>query len=177
MISTQASESHGAACTFDTQATDEARRPASETLELSRPECLRLLSATNFGRIAVTGAHGPIIRPVNYVFDEPSQAVIFRTAPGSKLRALLTSGKAAFEVDGTDPPGGTGWSVIIFGATEEVTNKSELRRLETIGVDSWAPGSKERWVRIRANVVSGRRIMMAPPRPATEHDLHARLTS
>jgi nitroimidazol reductase NimA-like FMN-containing flavoprotein (pyridoxamine 5'-phosphate oxidase superfamily) len=140
---------------------------ASEMLELPRPECLRLLAATSFGRIAVNGSSAPVIRPVNYdVFDMPSQSVIFRSALGSKLHALLKSAQAAFEIDGTDQTGRTGWSVIILGVTEEVTNPSEVRCLEGIGVDPLAPGSKAHWVRIRANTVSGRRIVMvAEPAP------------
>jgi uncharacterized protein len=129
-------------------------------LDLGRPECLRLLAAASFGRIAINGSPGPVMRPVNYVFDEPSQSVIFRTALGSKFHALLKSGRAAFEIDGTDPTGATGWSVIIAGVTEEVTNQRELRRLEAIGADPWAPGFKGHWIRIRATAVSGRRIVM-----------------
>jgi uncharacterized protein len=136
-------------------------RPAGEMLGLARPECLRLLAEASFGRIAVNGSSGPVIRPVNYVFDEPSQSVIFRTALGSKFHALLRSARAAFEIDGTDPSGRCGWSVIIAGVIEEVTNQSELRRLETIGLDPWAPGFKGHWVRIRANTVSGRRIAIS----------------
>lgn len=140
---------------------EETSAPTSELLELARPECLRLLAATSFGRLAVNMGDGPpVIRPVNYVFDEPSQSVIFRTALGSKFYALLNSAQAAFEIDGTDPTGRTGWSVIILGMTEEVANQVEVRGLETIGVDPWAPGFKGHWVRIRANTVSGRRIVM-----------------
>jgi uncharacterized protein len=136
-------------------------RPAGEMLELARPECLRLLAQARFGRIAVNGSSGPVIRPVNYVYDEPSQSVIFRTALGSKFHALLRSARAAFEIDGTDPPARCGWSVIIAGVIEEVTDHSELRRLETLGLDPWAPGFKGHWVRIRANTVSGRRIAIS----------------
>jgi uncharacterized protein len=142
----------------DEPAAPPGSRPASEMIDLARPECLRLLAEASFGRIAVNGSTEPVIRPVNYVFDEPSQSVILRTALGSKFHALLKSTKAAFEIDGTDPTGRTGWSVIITGVTEEVTNESELRRLATIGVDPWAPGFKGHWIRIRANTVSGRRI-------------------
>ena len=63
----------------------------------------------------------PVIRPVNYVFDERSQSVAFRTADGSKFHAMLVHGNAAFEIDGIDPGSRTGWSVIIVGMTEEVT--------------------------------------------------------
>lgn len=127
-------------------------------LELARPECLELLAQTSFGRLAVNGSRGPVIRPVNYVFDESSQSVVFRTALGSKFHALLKAAKAAFEIDGTDQDGRTGWSVIVVGVTEEVTNPAETRRLNATGLEPWGPGTKAHWVRIRANTVSGRRI-------------------
>ncbi|MGI8712275.1 MAG: pyridoxamine 5'-phosphate oxidase family protein [Solirubrobacteraceae bacterium] len=141
-------------------AADDAR-PSAEMLELPRAECLRLLAASQFGRIAVNGASVPIIRPVNYVFDAASQSVIFRTASGTKLHALLKSASAVFEIDGNDPAALSGWSVIIIGITEEVTDRSEIRRLETIGVDPWPPGVKSHWLRVRARVVSGRRIAVS----------------
>jgi hypothetical protein len=99
-----------------------------------------------------------VIRPVNYVFDTPSQSVLIRTASGSKLRAVLRSATAAFEIDGIDPDGRVGWSVIIIGVSEEITNPAELRRIEGLGLEPWAPGRKCHWIRIRSNVVSGRRI-------------------
>ena len=134
----------------------------NELLELSRSECMELLAGCRFGRLAVcTGEGAPVVRPVNYVFDEPSQSIVFRTDPGSKLHALIRSAKAAFEIDEAIPQHRTGWSVIIVGVTEEVRSASEIRRLESVGVDPWGPGEKAHWVRIRAWTVSGRRIAPA----------------
>lgn len=131
----------------------------SEMHQIERAECLRLLVRTGFGRVAVnTGSEVPVIRPVNYVFDEASQSIIFRTAYGSKFQAMLNSARAAFEIDGVDPATETGWSVIVVGVTERVTNPVELRRLESLGLEPWAPGSKPHWVRVRAGTISGRRI-------------------
>jgi uncharacterized protein len=138
---------------------------ASEMLQLSRPECLRLLAATGIGRVVVNVPEWdhPLIRPVNYVFDESSQCVLLRSALGSKLYALLRSAGAAFEIDGVDPAGHVGWSVIILGVCEEITDPGELRRIDALGLESWAPGPKGHWIRIRANTVSGREIVMAAP--------------
>jgi uncharacterized protein len=133
--------------------------PTSEVLVLSREECLGLLASNRFGRLAVA-MDAPVIRPVNYVFDERSQSVAFRTADGSKFHALLINGNAAFEIDGVDPDSRTGWSVIIVGMTEEVTRPSELRRLDRLGLETWTPGPKAHWMRIRAWTVSGRRIAL-----------------
>jgi uncharacterized protein len=137
-------------------------RAATEMLELARSECLQLLAATGVGRVvvSVTEWDHPVIRPVNYLFDESSQSVLIRSALGSKLHALLRSAKAAFEIDGTDPARRIGWSVIIVGVTEEITNPAELRRIEGLGLEPWAPGHKGHWIRIRANTVSGRRIAL-----------------
>jgi uncharacterized protein len=134
----------------------------SEMLELPRVECLRLLAANQFGRLAVALTDGaPVIRPVNYMFDKPSQSVIFRTSHGSKLHAVLEVGEAAFEIDGVDEGSRTGWSVIIRGVAEEVTNPTEVRRLDALDVTPWAPGHRRRWVRIRARTITGRRIVHA----------------
>jgi len=141
---------------------EQSTRPGIEMLELARPECLRLLAATGVGRIvvSVTEWDHPVIRPVNYVFEESSQSVLIRSALGSKLHALLRSAKAAFEIDGTDAAGRVGWSVIIVGVSEEITKPAELRRIEGHGLEPWAPGHKGHWIRIRANTVSGRRIAL-----------------
>lgn len=135
-------------------------QPFSEMLDLPRVECLRLLAANGFGRLAVALTEGaPVIRPVNYVFDEPSQSVVFRTSPGSKLHAVLQTAEAAFEIDGVDEGSRTGWSVIIHGVAEEITSQTDIRRLDALGLAPWAPGQRRRWVRIRARTVTGRRIV------------------
>jgi nitroimidazol reductase NimA-like FMN-containing flavoprotein (pyridoxamine 5'-phosphate oxidase superfamily) len=137
--------------------------PTSELLVLSREECLRLLASHNFGRLAVA-MDTPVIRPVNYQFDERSQSIVFRTADGSKFRAMLLSANAAFEIDGIDEGSRTGWSVIIVGTAEEVTNPSEVRRLDGLGLETWTPGRKAHWMRIRAWTVSGRRLALGADR-------------
>ena len=152
--------------------------PTGEMLNLSRAECLRLLAASRFGRLAVALSDGvPVIRPVNYVFDQPSQAVVFRTADGSKLHSVLLAGEAAFEIDGVDEGSRTGWSVIIHGVAEEVTNQTEIRRLDALGATPWAPGRKRHWVRIRARTVTGRQIVhsapQAPPSSAADNSSRA----
>ncbi|HTU86370.1 MAG TPA: pyridoxamine 5'-phosphate oxidase family protein [Solirubrobacteraceae bacterium] len=136
-------------------------------LDVSRAECLRLLAAGRFGRLAVALSDGaPVIRPVNYRFDERSQSVVFRTTDGSKLQGVLHAGEAAFEIDGVDEAFRMGWSVIITGVAEEVTERTEIRRLDALGVIPWAPGTKRHWVRIRARTVTGRRIIRSGPVPS-----------
>jgi len=137
-----------------------------EMLELDRTECLRLLAAGTVGRVAVSQPHRPqpVIRPVNYAFDDASQSVVIRSGSGSKLFALLCAVRVVFEIDGTDPASRLGWSVIIEGLAEEITHPAELRRIEALRLEPWAPGHKGHWIRIRASRVSGRRIVAAADR-------------
>jgi len=133
--------------------------PASPTLtEIERDECLRLLRAATVGRVVVVrpAQDLPVIRPVNYAFDEASQSVVFRCIPGTKFASLMRASRAWFEIDDIDTGRRTGWSVIVAGATEVVTEANEVRHLETLGVDSWITGHEAEWIRIRARVVSGR---------------------
>jgi hypothetical protein len=126
-------------------------RGPNQMLELDRSECLDLLASASIGRIAVTVPDWaqPVIRPVNYLFDKSSQSVLIRSGIDSKLHAVMRSANAAFEVDETDPANRIGWSVIIHGVCEEITTPSA----------PWAPGHKGRWIRIRTNTVSGRRLV------------------
>lgn len=135
----------------------------SEMLALSRDECVELLTGHSFGRLAVNGAgeSPPVIRPVNYLFDARLQAVVFRTASGSKFHLLLRSANAAFEVDGIDEASRSGWSVIVHGVTDEVTSPGDVRRLDAAGLEPWAPGPLAHWIQIRAWTISGRRIVAA----------------
>jgi uncharacterized protein len=145
------------------QAPSERKDLTVEMLDLSREECLRLLASHSFGRLAVSmGERAPVLRPVNYLFDESSQSVIFRTAVGSGFHALLRSARATFEIDGIQEHARTGWSVIMSGVADEVTNPNVIGRLDRLALDSWAPGQKAHWMRISASTVSGRRIVLPP---------------
>jgi len=133
-----------------------------EFLEIDKQGCMRILAAASghVGRIAVGGpGSSPVIRPVNYAFDEGTESVVFRSAEGSKLLEGLGSGRAAFEIDGVDPVERTGWSVIVVGDAEEVTDQAEIDPLEGFELEPWAPGVRTHWLRLRATSVSGRRVV------------------
>lgn len=131
-----------------------------ELVELSRAQCLALLAAGNFGRVVacVPPSEVPIVRPVNYRFDVPSQSVVFRTIEGTKLFALARCGRACFEIDGHDQDARSGWSVVVLGGAEAVTQPAEAARLGRLGVATWPEGEPARWIRIRAQAVTGRRL-------------------
>jgi nitroimidazol reductase NimA-like FMN-containing flavoprotein (pyridoxamine 5'-phosphate oxidase superfamily) len=153
---------HGGAAT--PTVCDEGRALDNDTklVELGRERCLRLLAGSVFGRVAVNSAGWPpLIRPVFYVFDEPSQSVIFRSAAGSKLTSLLRSERVAFEVDGVDLDERLGWSVIVVGPVEALTGGAELERLRRSQLRTWVADEPAHYMRIHATVVSGRRLTRA----------------
>lgn len=124
---------------------------------LDRYRCLRLLAANHLGRVAVVDGGRPLILPVNYILDD--EAVLFRTAPGSKFDAAVRGAEVAFEIDSADPLYHTGWSVLGSGRAEEVTDPDELDRISRLPLRPWAAGEKAHVIRVRLDQVSGRRIV------------------
>ena len=120
-------------------------------------DCLRLLDSVPVGRVGFFTDGEIVILPVNYVLD--GQNVIFRTGPGSKLSSLTNKNLVGFEADTYDPATKSGWSIVISGFTELVESDDELRRLNDLGLRSWARPEEDvpTWIRIRPNSVTGRR--------------------
>jgi nitroimidazol reductase NimA-like FMN-containing flavoprotein (pyridoxamine 5'-phosphate oxidase superfamily) len=140
-------------------APNSAADPSQRLVELTRDECLQLLRAEHIGRVVVvTPTLQPLIRPVDYVFDDRSQAVVFRSRRGSKLSALRHAERACFEIDAENDDPGAAWSVIVTGVVETVTRADEIQRLTQLGLDTRATSESAAWLRIRTNVVSGRRL-------------------
>jgi uncharacterized protein len=124
--------------------------------ELTRAECFELLASEQLGRVAVTDDLGPVVFPVNFILDR--HTVVFRTEEGTKLQAAGRRSRVCFEVDGADAAAHTGWSVIVRGEVTEVTDPAELVRLGELPLQAWAPGARDRYVRILPSALTGRRI-------------------
>ncbi len=124
---------------------------------LTTDECFELLGRMPVGRIAVTVDALPVVLPVNFAVLDG--AIVFRTIEGTKLAAATSGSVVAFEVDGYEPDGRSGWSVMVQGVSTEVTEPDQLERVRQAGVDSWAlDGTADRVVRIGMHVVTGRRF-------------------
>jgi nitroimidazol reductase NimA-like FMN-containing flavoprotein (pyridoxamine 5'-phosphate oxidase superfamily) len=133
---------------------------------LDEKECLRLLATVEVGRLGVIEGGAVLILPVNFVVSD--EGVVFRTAPGAKLRAAQRS-PVTLEVDAVDPATRTGWSVLVRGRAEEITrfDAPAVRQLRELPLDPWA-GNKPVWMRIEPTVVTGRRLApFAAGQPAT----------
>jgi nitroimidazol reductase NimA-like FMN-containing flavoprotein (pyridoxamine 5'-phosphate oxidase superfamily) len=129
---------------------------------LDAAECWALLEARHLGRLAFVDQDGPIVLPINYAVVDG--VVIFRTNSGGKLDAALRGDRLALEIDGVDALEQTGWSVLVRGAAELVTDEAELGMLRGLPLVSWAPGLKPIYVRLGRADVTGRRIT-APDLP------------
>ena len=79
---------------------------------------------------------------------------------GSKLTAALHEAPVAFEVDGIDERQQTGWSVVVRGHVETVTDPAECDQLRETPLVAWAPGAKPHYVRVNPRMVTGRRVSL-----------------
>ena len=121
-------------------------------------ECRERLDGHHFGRLCFMDYVGvlPSIVPVNYLLDEDH--IVIRTDAGSKLAAAVRGAPVAFEVDGVDENHQIGWSVVVRGHAEEVTDPNKLTELRQTPLVAWQPGPHPRYIRINATQVIGRRI-------------------
>jgi nitroimidazol reductase NimA-like FMN-containing flavoprotein (pyridoxamine 5'-phosphate oxidase superfamily) len=128
---------------------------------LSEQECLNLLAAHAVGRFVFVDPEGqPMALPVNYVLHD--RTIAFRSDPGAKLNGA-TLDKVAFEIDGTDPLYHEGWSVVVKGVGEDITESTDPLSLEIRAhvLEPWAAGERSHWVAIAHPSFSGRRIRNA----------------
>ena len=130
--------------------------------ELTEAESLHLIEQAEIGRIGFSGRYGPLVLPVNYKIVDG--AVVFRLAVGSSVGEDLRTGiadaeyKVAFEIDQIDPASRTGWSVMIQGAAHHIDDEDERAVVLKAGIEPWAGGERDHFVRIKPTLISGRRI-------------------
>jgi nitroimidazol reductase NimA-like FMN-containing flavoprotein (pyridoxamine 5'-phosphate oxidase superfamily) len=124
--------------------------------DIEAAECLRLLAGVGLGRVVLTERAMPTVQVVNFAMYHGD--VVIRTAVGGKLAAAASNAVVAFEVDQFAADLRAGWSVVVVGHASEVRDEAELRALRDLGVRSWAPLENEHFIRIRPEIVSGRRL-------------------
>lgn len=139
----------------------ETSRPEAPEV-LSEAESLLLVSSVGFGRLAYSGRYGLTVMPVNYKLHEGS--ILFRTAHNSPTDEDLRTGmpgaeyQVAFEVDHIDTDTREGWSVLIQGDAHHVDTEAERASVLAAGLESWAGGEREHFLRILPTRVTGRRL-------------------
>lgn len=129
-----------------------------EGLELLTEEQARgLLAAGEIGRVGITIAGLPAIFPVNYRMIDG--AIVFRTAPGSKMAAATHGEVVAFEVDDYEAGDRSGWSVLAVGKAEVVHDIALALKVVAARLEPFADGVRTVLVRIEPTFLSGRRIV------------------
>jgi uncharacterized protein len=136
--------------------TDTPEGPHLDTLTVD--ECLERLASQEVGRLAVMVGHYPQVFCVNYRLDD--FVVVFRTHLGSKLLAAHHA-NVGFQVDHIDHSARRGWSVLIQGMAEDVSDRPSdaiTERSRNLGVEPWAPGDKPRFIRVIPAKITGREL-------------------
>lgn len=132
-------------------------RSGLEVLDLE--ECLELLAAVPIGRVAMIDAGEIAVLPVNHVVD--GGTVCFRSAPGAKLDAGIMQHVITFEADDYDESTQTGWSVVVKGRADLVTDDATLERLHASGIRPWSnPTFRTNWITLQPTSITGRRISL-----------------
>jgi len=122
---------------------------------LDADECWELLASTPVGRVGFVQAGEPMVLPVNHAVV--GRRVVFRTRPGSLLHEALMREPVAFQVDDFDRVTRSGWSVLVRGVADLAEDPDTLWATE---LDAWADSvERDDWVEIRADEVTGRRIV------------------
>ncbi|MDQ6796858.1 MAG: pyridoxamine 5'-phosphate oxidase family protein [Actinomycetota bacterium] len=103
----------------------------------------------------------PEVLPVNYGLDGDS--VLFRTAEGTVLTEARHS-VVAVEADHVDETSHTGWSVLVQGFAQDITDTIDptSERLRRLAVVTWAPDPRQRWFRVIPDRITGRRLRVYP---------------
>lgn len=128
-----------------------------EPVELSLSECEALLRSGVTGRVAVSTPRGPHILPVNY--SVVGEQVVVRTSPYSLLGTHAHGATVALETDAFDHERQRGWSVLVRGRAEVVTEPALLETIaRTWPPRPWASGHRNLHVAIRLDEVTGRRL-------------------
>lgn len=120
-------------------------------------ECFRLLGTREIGRVGISVSAIPEVLPVNYRLQEGN--IVFRTGAGTTLHAATAGTAIAFEVDESDPVTLSGWSVLVGGLSEEVTDPQEDKQALAVLPNGWVPREHEHVIRLVPSRVSGRRII------------------
>lgn len=131
---------------------------------LSEGESLELLASAAVGRIVYSDRALPFVVPVNFVLD--GMDIVIRTSIRSGLISNAPGHVVAFEVDSINPSDKVGWSVVVTGRAQLVDDPADIERLDVLDLQSWLPAPTDRYLRMRADVVSGRRVVNTPPTAA-----------
>lgn len=132
---------------------------SESTFALDAKDCWECLRSTSIGRLAVIVDDWPEIFPVNYAIEH--SALVIRTGEGTKVDAIRAHPRVAFEIDGIE--GDTAFSVVVKGNAKEINAPEELQETLSLDVTPLQSGTKNHFIRILAEEVTGRRFPVTDP--------------
>lgn len=106
-----------------------------------------------------------MILPVNFVVD--GDAIVFSTSAGDKLNAVHEGRTLTFEVDDVEVALRAGWSVLVVGRPEVITNPAQIHRIEGLHLARWVSLPDRVFVRIQPADITGRRLPLHPGKITT----------
>lgn len=131
---------------------------------LDEDECLNRLRAARFGRVALSSGALPVILPIHYALL--GRDPVFRTDHGTKLLAASAGQVLCLEIDDLDAEAHAGWSVLVTGRAEVITEPDVLAEAQQLPLQPWT-GRGDAFVRIGCTLISGRQVG-AGVRPSTQ---------
>ncbi|HEX7096221.1 MAG TPA: pyridoxamine 5'-phosphate oxidase family protein [Acidimicrobiales bacterium] len=141
-------------------------------VDMDDQQCVAHLTAASFGRLGVVVNGKPEIFPVHHAYDPVTGCVVFQTNTRTKLHAAMDWPSVAFEVDGLDPDHEWGgWSVLIVGRAEEITDREEISRAARLHPTLWGSDDSERWIRIVPEKMTGRYVTRIPAEEGEREDV------
>jgi nitroimidazol reductase NimA-like FMN-containing flavoprotein (pyridoxamine 5'-phosphate oxidase superfamily) len=123
---------------------------------LDRHACLTLLGAARLGRIVYTERAMPAIQPVPFVLR--GETIILCMSWCGKLSAAVRDTVVAFEAGWFSDDLNSGWSVRVIGRATEISAPEELAELAAIPLRSWDTSANGHYLRVTADLISGRRL-------------------
>ncbi len=125
--------------------------------ELTQDECQAYVAAGGVGRFLYDDeARGPVAVPVNYKMDGTD--IVFRTNSQDVVTEGAHEQKVSFDVDHFDEALGEGWSVLLSGTADVISDPAGLAKAEGLGIEPWAGSDRNTFIRLVPSQVTGRRI-------------------
>ncbi|MBO0805138.1 MAG: pyridoxamine 5'-phosphate oxidase family protein [Nocardiopsaceae bacterium] len=128
-------------------------------IELSSPECWKLLASVPVGRVVFSQRAMPAVRVVNHLVD--GQLVVIRSHQGAAITGGAGTGDGAvvcYEADDLDPARRTGWSVVVTGLARLVRDTGAAERYSRL-LHSWDPADMDQVIIIEPGTITGRRLV------------------
>jgi hypothetical protein len=147
---------------------------------MTRSEALSLLAGVSMGRIVFTENAMPAVRPASHLVE--SGVIVVRSHDGSAVvpaagdrivvpaarvpgadpdKALEHGTVVAYEADAIDIDSRLGWSVVVTGTAEPVTDPGDIARYAA-ALPPWTAAGEGQLIRVDPGIVTGYRLLDQP---------------